>query len=413
MRFPHACLLLLFITSPATAQHWARFHGPAGRGVASGPQPPAPAKLEDARWRVELPGGGHSSPVLWDKHLIALCAGAGDGERLLVCLDAATGERRWERRLALAPAAMHALNSAASVTPCVDAERVYLVCPDGAELVALAFALADGEPVWRTTVGPFGAQHGHGASPVLAGGVLLVTSEHELEGQPSCVVGLDPLSGAERWRLPRTTARASYSTPVTFELKTGETRALLASTAHGLTCIDPKDGALLWERPGMFTERTVASPVLAGSVVFQCAGSGGGGKESVAFDLMRSSPDAPGPVEVWRMRRAVPYVPTGVSDGERILLAGDGGVLSCLAARDGSVLWQERTEGGIYACPILAGKHAYIVTRDGLLLTLELGDTYKELGRVQLGETCQATPAVADGVLYVRSERHMTAFGGE
>lgn len=410
--FP-SCALLLLTSLPATAQQWSRFHGPAGLGVAFGPQPPAPTQLEDARWRVELPGAGHSSPVLWGTQLIALCAGASDGERLLVCLDATNGARRWEQKLALAPAAMHSLNSAASVTPCVDAERVYLACPDGAELVALAFALADGEPVWRATIGPFGAQHGHGASPVLAGGVLLVTSEHELEGQPSCVVGLEPASGAERWRLPRTTARASYATPVTYELELGETRALLASTAHGLACIDPASGALLWERPGVFTERTVASPVLAGSIVFQCAGSGGGGKESVAFDLMQSKAGEPGPVEVWRMRRALPYVPTGVSDGERILLANDGGVLSCLNARDGSALWQERVEGGVYACPILAGKHAYLVTRDGLLLTLELGDAYKELARVDLGEPCQATPAVANGVLVVRTARHLIAFGGE
>ena len=214
----------------------------------------------------------------------------------------------------------------------------------------VAGAVGDGQSgvgfLERNDLGPFQAQHGSAVSPVLVGDVLLVGNENE--GEQSFLAGLDAKTGEDVWRLERvsTERRGSYATPVVFDGPDGKPVALFSSTGHGLTAVDPAKGNVVWSYDPGFDQRCVGSPVVANGVVFQSAGSGGGGKEYVALRLPTEENGEP---EIaWTTRlKGLPYVPTPIAVGEHLFLFGDGGIATCLEASSGAVRWQERLDGGV------------------------------------------------------------------
>lgn len=401
--------LLLLTSLLAPTDDWTRFRGPDGAGHG-GAKLPAKLTLDAARWRVDLPGGGHSSPVVSGELVIVTCVDEPARKRWVIALDAAGGQERWRHGSELVAHGQHDLNSLASSTPALGDGRVHLLWTQGPRLIALTLSLKDGQQLWSRDLGEFTAQHGSGVSPVLASGVLLVPNEHE--GQDSCVLGLDPASGAERWRLARqaTERRGSYATPTLTRDQAGKPLAILASTTHGLVAIDPVDGTVRWQHDPGFGQRCVGSPVVCAGVVFQAAGSGGGGKEYLALGLPAEAETNPQPA--WSARlRALPYVPTPVADEQYFYLVSDGGVVTCLEAATGTVRWQERLDGRVFASPILVGSNLLVLTTDGLLEVLATGPSFKRLATLNLDQPCQATPAACGGSLYVRTHAQLIAFG--
>ncbi|MCP3917182.1 MAG: PQQ-binding-like beta-propeller repeat protein [bacterium] len=390
------------------AQEWTRFRGPggSGHGVAE-----LPAKLdaEHYNWRVELPGKGHSSPVLWGDEVFVTCLA---DERVVVALAAKDGAERWRFASSFEPHPQHDLNSFASATPAVDDERVYVVWTSGDDLVAVALEHRGERPgklAWEKKLGPFRARHGSGVSPVLAGGTLVVACDNE--GDESFLVGLDPATGETRWKRRRESVRASYATPLVFE-KEGADRVAFASTAHGLTCLDPATGELVWEVDDLFAERCVASPIVAGSVLFTTTGKGGGGVESVALDLADRD-EAGVPQVLFRARRALPYVPTAIAVGEYLFLWNDGGIVSCLDLAKGEEVWRERIDGRFFGSPVCVGDRMYAMSMAGELFVVRAAAEFELLGRFELGEPSQATPALASGTMYLRTETHLISVGGK
>ena len=243
---------------------------------------------------------------------------------------------------------------------------------------------------------------------------LIIPIEHD---GPSAIVALDTKTGREQWRLPRETGRTAYSTPLVIESSDpksgGDAMVVLASMAHGLTGIDPTTGRVLWERR-CFPKRTVSSPVMAGSLVLGTCGEGGGDNTLVAVRPAASTtaeghePDdkgkPPEPAIAYQLDRSVaPYVPTPVCSGERLYLWGDRGVVTCVNAADGTVLWRGRV-GGIYsASPIVVGGTVINVSAEGEVVVIADGEAFEVLGRTPLGEPCRATPAVAGGRMFFRS----------
>ncbi|MAG57959.1 MAG: hypothetical protein CMJ83_16870 [Planctomycetes bacterium] len=390
----------------AVAQDWGRFKGPDGAGLSGAPSVPVSFTMDDVNWRVPLPGKGHSSPVIWKGRIFLTCNGAKAGTRSVVCLNAKDGSVRWKREREFAPHAQHRFNSFASSTPVVDAERVYVVWSTGEQLVATALD-HDGKPAWRTELGHFSAQHGSGASPIVVKGVVVIGNDNE--GENSFLVGLDKKTGKEIWRRPRESSRASYATPIVRRMKT-RVEVLFASTSHGITSLDPKTGKPNWETGPVFKYRCVGSPGIADGVLLATAGSGGGGKDSIAYELPMTAKGKP--KELYRMRRALPYVPSVLGIGKRFFLFGDGGVLSCIDAKTGDVTWRERVEGSFYSSPVCIGNRIFAMSRRGALYVIEAADTFRLLGSVELGDPSSATPAVANGVLYLRTERHLVSVGG-
>lgn len=399
-------LLILAMTGlfpvAAPGQEWTRFRGPDGQGIASSPLPEelGPAQV---RFRVKA-GSGHSSPVLWGEKLFLTRTHPDGRHREIVCYDAGAGRELWVRKRPLETLGQHRLNDFASTTPTVDASTVYVVWAQGEGLEALALDHA-GKLRWARRFGSFRAQHGHGTSPVLAGGTLIIANDNA--GPESFLMALDPETGKTRWQLERRSKSRStaYSTPVPYRVQEGPELLLFSSTAHGLTAVDPKTGRQHWEWNPSFRSRCVNTPCLVAGLVFYSTGSGGGGKEAAVLRLGAKRPEV-----AFELRRALPYVPSAIALDGRLYLFSDGGILSCYDT-SGALVGRQRLEGSFFSSPVSDGKTIYIADRAGVLYSIAPGAKFAVRGSMELGSAVQATPAIAGGRLYVRTAQDLVCLG--
>jgi len=388
----------------ADSNDWPRFRGPDGTGVGDA-NIPARWESGDVRWKVELPGVGHASIVTAGEKLFTTCGNEQSGTQSLLCLAAKDGAVVWKRDYASEAYRHHGENSYASSTPAVDGDHVYacLMQPRELRVVALNH---DGSDAWTASLGAFVTQHGGGASPVVYGNLVIVANEQD--GPGSCLVALDRATGAVKWKTPRKSYRFSASTPCVFRPKGAPAQLIFTSWAHGVTSVNPADGAVLWELSDAFDARTVGSPVAAndaGLVIASC-GEGPAGHWLVA---VRPPKESGGKPEVaYKITKAAPYVPTPLVKGGRLYYWSDSGTATCADAASGKTLWQERVPGGtFFGSPVFTGGKLFAVSKRGNVIVLSAADEFQLLGNNDAGEKSDATPAVANGRMYVRTYSHL------
>jgi outer membrane protein assembly factor BamB len=399
-----AFALLLLLSSVANAQEWTRFRGPNGNGMGKAANLPVSFTEADCNWKVTLPGEGHSSPVLWGKRIFLTSAER--GKRHLLCLNATDGKTLWTKSYEYVAYRMHEYNTAASATPTIDKDHVYVLWPANESFLVVALS-HDGKEVWRRDFGRFPTQHGGAPSPILYEGLLIFAMEPE--DSVGALLALDAKTGETRWKKERSSRAAPYASPLLYQPKTGPVELIFTSTAHGFLSLDPKTGAVNWELPRVFRARCVSSPIQVGDLIFQTAGTGGGEREAVAV-----RPLGAGRAEVvYKMPpRGISYVPTPLLVGENLFLWGDGGIVVCIKPSTGEIQWQERVGGNYFGSPVCADGKIWAMNAKGELVVIAASGTFKELGRVDLGEPSHSTPAIADGVLYLRTKSHLFSVGG-
>jgi len=399
-------LLILILACPAVADEgWTRFRGPNGSGVSPSPAPTqwSPA---DYAWKVELPGEGHSSPVLHRDRVYITATQPQTAEQWLVSVRATDGAIAWKLRLESKPYPQHRFNSFASASPAVDERHVY-VPVSSAEEYQLVAVTHEGREAWRHTLGPFVSQHGSAASPIVYRDSVIMPNDQDGE---SFAIALDGQTGQVRWKTPRKSGNAAYGTPSIFTGADGVDQLILSSQASGVTGLNAATGELLWEVDGLFHDRTVFSPTVAGDLVIAGAGQGIGGKKLVAIRPPASGGSASAEL-VYEIDKSLPYVPTPLYHEGLLFLLADSGVLTCADAATGQIWWRERIGGNFFASPVIAGDVLYCVSRDGQVVTIQAADTYQPIARTDLGEPTHATPAFAGGVIYLRTERHLIRVG--
>jgi outer membrane protein assembly factor BamB len=409
---------LLVSAPPAAAQEWTRFRGPNGSGISETSGIPVAFAKVDYNWTVTLPGTGASSPVLWGRKIFVTSAEEEPGRRHLLCLDAADGRALWSHTFPFAQHPKHEFNTFASSTPAVDADQVYVLWtePEHASVHALDH---QGKVVWKHDLGSYHAPHGGGGSPIVAGDVVIVPLDQE---QPdpspaggtraeSFVIALDRKSGTLRWKYPYPSSTAGYATPALYKPAAGVPELICTSTSLGITSLDPRTGELNWTASGVFKQRCVASPVIANGRVFQTAGSGGGEKQLVVVRPGSKQSGRAAQVE-YEVPRDISYVPTPIAYGDRLFVWGDGGIVTCLKAATGAIVARERVGGTYYGSPVCVNGKLYAMNTRGELVVVEASDTLKLLGKSDLGEQSNSTPAVAGGVMYLRTMSHLISVGG-
>ncbi|MBX9584140.1 MAG: PQQ-binding-like beta-propeller repeat protein [Gemmataceae bacterium] len=404
MRAALSVLTLALTPALSPAADWPRFRGPNGTGVADGVLPPIdPAK---PLWKAAIPGRGVSSPVVAGGKLFV--QSAEKTSRLVLCLDAATGKTLWTRELPGKVAHTHDRNTLASGTPAVADGRVFVVAWDG-EAVALHAFTADGKDLWSQGLGTFTSQHGPGHSPAVYNGTVFVNVDQD---GSAVLKAFDAKTGEPRWAVPRPANRASYSTPSLLE-RPGKPAELLVGTTTAITAYDPATGKVVWEylpawASGEMPLRVVGGPVYAGGRVVCAFGDGGGARYLMAVD-----PDGPKPAKAWELRnKPTPYVPCLLAKDGRVYWITDKGRRSCVDARTGAEVWEAAVaQQEVTASPILVGGEVFAVTETGRWFVWEAGPELGTVRRGEIGEPVSASPAVADGRLYVRGDRHLFCFG--
>jgi len=391
------------------AQEWTRFRGPNGTGISDAKTIPTEWKDADIRWKLKLPGSGHSSPVLWGEKLFITSAVTNGGERLLICVDTKSGKIAWTEEFPAGTHRIHAQNSFASSTAACDADHVYVAYATPAEsnLVALDHA---GNEKWRHKYGGYVSRHGFGSSPILYGELVFLANDQD---GPSTVFAVDRMSGELKWKVERKVLpeqNASYATPLIYEPAGKPAELIVNSWAHGVTSFDPQNGKVNWER-AVFERRPVGSPVVAAGLILGNCGEGGGANAIAAL-----RPPQPGgePEVVYTLdKSSAPYVPSLIAQGNLAYLWGDAGIITCINAADGKIVWRERLGGNYSGSPVIVDERLFCVSADGEVIVLATGEKSQVLAKNKLGELCRSTPAVANGQMFIRTEGHLFCIGGK
>ncbi len=383
----------------AAGADWPQFRGPGGTGVADEAGLPVRwSATENVRWKAPLPGQGVSGPVVAGGRVyVTACSGFEQRRLHVLCFDEATGRKRWERQLAATGGTLcHPKNCMAAPTPATDGERVYALFGTG-DLVALD---ANGNLLWyrALTLDCPGLtnQLGLAASLVLWHDLLLLPMDN---AGVSFAAGLDKLTGRDRWKVPRPRS-INWVTPLVIT-RHGRDEVLFQS-AREVTALDPATGAERWTYPGQgaFPDPSVPSPAFAEGLVVLAGG------------LALRPTDGRSPEVAWRSSRLRPAYASPLCYRGRVYAVNNSAIrLDCFNLRDGKPVWQQRVRGPFSGSPVAGDGKVYLVNEDGVATVLAAGDRPHVLAVNPLGESVLATPAIADGSLFLRTDRHLYRIG--
>lgn len=406
------------------AKNWPQWRGPQANGVAAHANPPLEwSETKNVRWKIEVPGKGLSSPIVWGDRLFITTAIAaepsatpqtGEGRRrgldptsklkfVLLALSRREGKILWERTAleALPHEGTHNDGSWASNSAITDGEHV--IAHFGSRGIFCYDML--GKLVWQKDLGDMTTRNGfgEGSSPALHGNTLVINWDHEGE---SFIVGLDKRTGKELWRTKREEI-TSWSTPLIVAHE-GKAQVIVSAT-NRVRAYDLANGAMIWECGGM-TTNAIPSPVAADGVVYVT--SGFRGSALLAIRLADAKGDVTGsPAVIWKHEQDTPYVPSPLLYGDRIyFLKVNSGILSCFNAKTGEEHYgRQRLEGiaNIYASPVAAAERVYLTGRDGTTLVIKHGSAFETLARNKLDDDIDASPAIVERELYLRGRKFL------
>jgi outer membrane protein assembly factor BamB len=404
--------LLVVFASTAAAENWPGWRGPRGDGTSE--EKSVPTKWngetgENIAWKVATPGSGHSSPIVWeDKLFVTACVDATQ-ERVLACYNKTTGEKLWQKTVIKSPLEKkHDLNSFASGTPATDGKLVYVTFLEAdfggnkdrtpGEMVVAAYDFS-GEQKWLKKPGRFASVHGYCSSPVIFEDLVIVNGDHDGD---SYIVALNKTTGDEVWKTPRENKTRSYCTPIIREID-GRTQMILSGSKM-VTSYDPRTGKLHWSIKGP-TEQFVASLVYNGKLLFLTAGF-------PERHMLAIKPDGHGDVTdthiVWRDQKGASYVPSPIACGDYFLVASDDGMISCFNAATGERPYKLQRLGKHYSASLVtANGLVYFLADDGIMKLVRPGPELDVVATNPLGEYTYASPAISDGKMYLRGEKHL------
>ena len=409
--------VLAIATGALHADNWPQFRGPNAQGVSA--ETGLPLKwsgTENIAWKTAIPGESWSSPAIWgDRVFLTSAMDSGESCRVLA-LDRKTGRILWDKEVfKQVQRRKEGRNTYATPTPATDGERVYACFGDGG-FAALNFA---GDLLWTNHDYRFYGQHGLGTSPILHEGLLIMARDGSSEGDDkkvgwqipwdqSYVVALDTATGKERWKAKRGLSRIAHSVPGIWKSPAGTTQ-LISEAGDVLQGFDPKTGERLWSSQ-VIGEAKVPSMVLGDGLAFTAGGWGG--KETIkAFKLGTGFGDLKESNLVWEQRKGMPKVPSMIYVKPHLFAITDGGVASCMKADTGELVWQERVGGNFGASPVAAEGRIYFVGDNGETAVVEAGPEFKVLARNPLGEKVQASPALSQGQVFIRTEKNLFCIG--
>lgn len=402
---------LLFL-APLQADDWPQWRGPEGLSIAEPADYPTDLAPEKAEWKVQLPGVGSSTPIVWgDKIFVTSGIEGQDG---ITAFDW-NGKKLWQQTLGKERAGKHKNGSGSNPSPITDGKQLVAYYKSG----TVASLTLDGELNWKVNLqekyGEDTLWWDLGTSPVFAGGNIVIAVMQEGD---SYVVALDPEDGSEVWKTDRTfpvqkETGQSYTTPYVTEIDGQETIVIWG--ADRLTGHDPKNGKTLWTCGGFNPEdkamwRVIASPGFTGDIAVVPYGR----TKFSAGVRMGGSGDITDSARLWERDDIGADCPTPVGRNGMIFLLNDRGKIHCLSAESGEDLWVDaipRAAAKYYSSPILAGDLLYCAREDGMLTVVRVSAKgMKVVSQNEMGERLAAAPVPVNEKLLVRGVEHLYCF---
>jgi outer membrane protein assembly factor BamB len=386
-------LLALAFLPLALGADWRQFRGTDSAGHAAGGAPTEFGADKNVAWKAVLPGQGLSSPIVVDGRVFVTASGGPKQDRLQVlAIDVKSGKQLWQRSLwATGPTDSHPKTSMAAPTPVSDGKRVVALFATG-DVVAVN---PDGDVLWLRSLyeeNP-GATDGRGlaSSPLLVAGTVVVYVENQ---NKSFATGIDPATGKSRWRVERP-REPNWTSPIAIPGADGKPLVLLQGTTR-LSALDPATGKEVWalDRPS----DPIASSVLSGNVLYVP-----GEKGLAALELQGNA----APKLLWEQAKLNPVTASPVVLSGRIYCLRQG-ILVAGDLKTGGVVGQLRLKGTFSASLVTAGGLLYCVNEGGEAQVVRPDDKDGQVvARGDLGETVLGTPAIVDGAIFLRGEKHL------
>lgn len=392
--------LATHLAFPVSAADWLQFRGPNGSGVATETNLSPRLEATSIQWKIALPGRGLSSPIIVGDRVFITAATGLDQERLHVfCFRAKDGAKVWERQFwATGRTMTQAKTCVAAGTPCSNGQRLFVIFSSN-DLFCLDL---DGNLLWLrglTRDYPNASNSlGLASSPAFADDTLVVQVENDSE---SFALGIDAITGVNRWKRDRPKVPCWASPIIVADAKSTRHVAVLQSSP-GISAVDVRTGEEAWYYSE--TAATIPSSTLVNGVLFV-----------PAKGLTALKPGAAGerPEVLWQNNQLRPATSSPVVAGAHVLAVNGAGILTCGSVQDGKRLWQLRLTGPFSATPIACGAHLFLVNEKGLLQVVDFRKPEGALiSKLELGETILSTPAVANGALFVRSDKTLWKLGG-
>jgi outer membrane protein assembly factor BamB len=457
------CLVLIGAASRADAQ-WSRFRGPNGSGVDSSAGYPvefSPSK--NVAWKTAVPYG-QSSPVVVGTRLYGT---ASDGDRLITfSLDTRTGRELWRREVRRErPQNAYKANDPASPTPAADASGVVAFFPE----FGLVAYNNEGQVRWTSRLGPFKNFYGMAGSPIIEGGTVVLVCD---QLSKSFIIALDRATGRLRWKTARPGITIGWSTPMV--LRPDATRAeLIVLGSTRLDAYDLATGASRWWLP-VASAGAMGTPLVNGdTLMISTLGSNEpemptfdsmlakydkNKDRRLSFEEFRGDPDlgehfgwvdenddkfivveewnktrsfdvgewgaiairpgnARGQLEPssvrWRLQKNIPYIPAPLLYQDVFYMVKTGGIITSVDPATGNILKQGRSSaalGEYFASPVAADGKVFLANTEGKITVLKAGAQWEVLAVNEIGDEVNATPALSDGRVYVRTRGAVYCF---
>lgn len=411
--------LVLFVFCHATTWgDWPQFRGPNNDGIALREPGDAksflPAEFSETKniaWKTKIHDKGWSTPVILDNQ-IWITTATEDGHKLYaLCIDRKTGSILFDKEMFSieSPSPLgNDVNSYASPSPTIEKGRVYVhfgsygtACIDTQSM----------QTVWQRQDIPCNHFRGPASSLILFEDKLILTMDgSDFQYQ----IALNKNTGETIWKTdrksnfqdldekgnPKTDGdfRKAFSTPLLVTIA-GQPRMVISSSYNAF-CYDPRDGKEIWRI--VHDCYSNASMALFGhGLVYLLTGHG-------HPEILAVRPDGEGNVTKshiqWRFDKGIPTMVSPILIDDLIYVASDGGVLSCLEAATGKLVWKNRLKGQYYASPVFADGKIYFCNSSGDVTVLKPGRTFDAVQVNTLADGFMSSPAVAGNELYLRSK---------
>ena len=384
-------------------RYWTRWRGPSGQGVVTDTgYPDTWTETTNVLWKTEVPGRGHSSPIVWDDRIFLTTSRNRGRQVSILSFRRSDGQLLWEADVPAGQAEyVHNKNSPAAATATTDGERVYASFGSRG-MLAVDFA---GNLIWHRDLGRIDNYHGPAGSPLLYRDSVIIYQD---QSGGAFVTALDARTGQIRWRTERA-ARVGWGTPIAITV--GDHDELIVSSQRLVQSYDPVTGDELWRCDGMLRE-VIPTPVVGHGLVFCASGRAGptlairpGGQGDVTQTHLE-----------WKTTRGSPFVPSPVIYGDYLYQINDmSSIITCLNAKTGETVWQERLgrprREGISASPVIVDDKLFVTNDEGQTFVLRTGPNFQLLHTNDIGARMLASPALVDGIWYMRTSRELIAIG--
>ena len=439
-----ALSVLSLSATAAPPPNWPSFRGPNASGVADGQNLPASwnvATSQNIRWTANIPGLAHSSPIVWGDRLYLTTAissrsdasfkpglygeGTASEDRtvhrwVVLALDRATGKTLWEATAyeGVPREKRHIKATYANATPATDGRHV--VAFFGSQ--GLYAFDQSGRQIWKKDLGVLNAgaydlpeyEWGTASSPIIK--ELVIVQCDTQEG--SFVLAADINTGRTVWKTDRKEL-PSWGTPGLAE-PAGGSPELVTNASNFIRGYDPSTGEERW-RLGGSSKITAPTPIFANGLIIVASGRAPERpifaiKPGAQGDITLADGQSSNKFVAWHKRGRGSYMPTPLAYRDQLYVLGNDGLLDAYSVQSGNEVFRQRIPhggSGFSASPVAADNRIYLSSEDGDIFVVNAGPSFAIAGRYPMGEPLMATPAIADGALYVRGEKRLFAIGAK